>query len=149
VASMPPAHPSAEAPEAENVDARLDARYGRSPLVTRRRRLIAVVVAAAFVVVFAAWVVFAAFDGNGSKLETRDLGYTVGSDRQVDVQYTISVAAGTRVSCAVQAQSEKFAIVGWKVVDLPPADRFTSTYTTSLATSERAVTGLIYQCWLP
>ena len=149
MASTPPAPPSTEADPAQPVDGHLDARYGRTPAATRRRRFIAIVVAAAFVVVFGAWVVFAAFDGNGSKLETRDLGYTVGGDDSIDVQYTISVEAGTRVSCAVQAQSDKFAIVGWKVVDLPPAPQFTSTYTTTLATSERAVTGLIYQCWLP
>jgi hypothetical protein len=151
VASTPTAHPQ---PEAESgapapADAHLDARYGRTPTTRKRRRIIAIVVAAAFVVVFGAWVVFAAFDGDGAKLETRDLGYTVGSDRRIDVQYTVSVEAGTPVTCAVQAQSDKFAIVGWKVVQLPPAAQFTSSYTTSLATSERAVTGLIYQCWLP
>jgi len=34
-------------------------------------------------------------------------------------------------------------------VHLPASERRSVTYTTSLATSERAVTGLIYRCWLP
>jgi hypothetical protein len=150
VASMPPAPSPAAAPE-QHVDpshdgasARLDARYGRSSGTRRRGRWIAVAVAASFVVVFAAWVVFAAFDGDGSKLESTDVGYTVLDDRAVDVQYTVS-----EVSCAVQAQNQKFSIVGWKVVDLPASSTHSTTYTTSLATSERAVTGLIYECWLP
>lgn len=128
---------------------RLDARYGRSPRGRRNRRVVALVTAAAFVVVFVAWVVFAAFDGTGSKLESADVGYQVGSDRSVDVQYTVSVDAGTAVDCAVEAQNSGFAVVGWKIVHLPAADQRSVTYTTSLATSERAVTGLIYSCWLP
>lgn len=128
---------------------RLDARYGRSPNRRRRRGVIAIVTAASFVVVFAAWVVFAAFDGTGSKLETSDLGYVVTDARDIDVRYSVSVEPGTAVSCAVQAQNTTFAIVGWKVVHLPAATQRSTTYTTSLKTSERAVTGLIYRCWLP
>jgi hypothetical protein len=155
VASMPPAPSPAAAPEQhaapshDGTSARLDARYGRSSGTRRRGRWIAVAVAASFVVVFAAWVVFAAFDGDGSKLESTDVGYTVLDDRAVDVQYTVSVQPGTEVSCAVQAQNQKFSIVGWKVVHLPASSTHSTTYTTSLATSERAVTGLIYECWLP
>ena len=151
-AAPPPAAPAAEGPSAPvdvPTSSRLDARYGRSPGSRRRGRVIAIAVAASFVVVFAAWVVFAAFDGSGSKLESTDVGYTQTSDRSLDVQYTISVAPGTPVSCAVQAQSEKFAIVGWKIVHLPAATQHSTTYTTSLVTSEPAVTGLIYECWLP
>lgn len=151
MASKPPAAspaPSTPAPDTAR-SSHLDDRYGRSPGTRRRRTVVAVSVAVAFVVVFAAWVVFAAFDGDGSKLESTDVGYTVLDDRSVDVQYTVSVQPGTEVSCAVQAQNQKFAIVGWKVVHLPAATQHSTTYTTSLATSERAVTGLIYECWLP
>ncbi|NIJ05930.1 hypothetical protein FHR78_002484 [Frigoribacterium faeni] len=155
MASMPPApSPAAEPdqrldPSADAASARLDARYGRSSATRRRGRWIAIAVAASFVLVFAAWVVFAAFDGDGSKVEGTDVGYTVLDDRAVDVQYTVSVAPGTAVDCAVQAQNQKFSIVGWKVVHLPASSTHSTTYTTSLATSERAVTGLIYECWLP
>ena len=151
MASMPPAAPAPapSAPAPDGVGSHLDDRYGRSPGTRRRRTVTAITVAIAFVLVFAAWVVFAAFDGDGSKLESTDVGYTVLDDRSVEVQYTVSVQPGTEVSCAVQAQNQKFAIVGWKVVHLPAADQHSTTYTTSLATSERAVTGLIYECWLP
>ena len=56
---------------------------------------------------------------------------------------------GRAVDCAVEAQNSGFGVVGWKIVHLPASDQRSVTYTTSLATSERAVTGLIYRCWLP
>jgi len=129
--------------------ARLDARYGRSPRGRRRRLVVGLSVAVAFVVVFAAWVVFAAFDGTSSQLESADVGYQVTSDRAVEVQYTVTADTGRAVDCAVEAQNSGFAVVGWKIVHLPASERRSVTYTTSLATSERAVTGLIYRCWLP
>jgi hypothetical protein len=121
-------------PTAESTTARLDARYGRSPDRRRRRRVLGVV---------------AAFDGDGSELEARDTGYQITDDRSVEVQYTVSTDPGTPVRCAVQALNNVQAIVGWKVVDLPATGSRSTTYTTSLATTERAVTGLIYRCWLP
>ena len=100
-------------------------------------------------VVVAAWVVLVAFDGDSAELEVSHYGFTVADDDAVRVQYTINVAGGTDVSCAVQALNENRAVVGWKVVDLPATGSRSTTYTTSLATTERAVTGLIYRCWLP
>jgi len=136
-------------PTAESTTARLDARYGRSPDRRRRRRVLGVVAGAAVVVVSVLWVVFVAFDGDGSRLEARDTGYQITDDRSVEVQYTVSTDPGTPVRCAVQALNNVQAIVGWKVVDLPATGSRSTTYTTSLATTERAVTGLIYRCWLP
>jgi len=136
-------------PEADSTAARLDARYGRSPDRRRRLRLLGWTAGVAVIVVSLLWVVFVAFDGDGSKLEARDTGYEIVDDRAVDVQYTISTEPGTPVRCAVQALNNVQAIIGWKVVDLPPTEARSTTYTTSLATTERAVTGLIYRCWLP
>jgi hypothetical protein len=127
---------------------RLDSRYGRRPGRTRRVRLIALVAGVAVAVVVAAWVVLVAFDGDSAELEVSHYGFTVGGDDAVQVQYTINVAGGTDVACAVQALNENRAVVGWKVVDLPAVDTFTQTYTTSLVTSERAVTGSAYRCWV-
>jgi len=128
--------------------ARLDGRYGRKPGRSRRSRLVALVAGAAVAVVVTAWVVLVAFDGDSAELEVSHYGFTVSDDSAVDVQYTINVAAGTDVGCAVQALNENRAVVGWKVVDLPAVDTHTQTYTTSLVTSERAVTGSAYRCWV-
>lgn len=128
--------------------ARLDDRYGRRPGRAGRSRLVALVAGAAVALVVTAWVVLVAFDGDSAELEVSHYGFTVSGDDAVDVQYTINVARGTDVGCAVQALNENRAVVGWKVVDLPAVDAHTQTYTTSLVTSERAVTGSAYRCWV-
>ena len=54
-----------------------------------------------------------------------------------------------RVSCALQALNDDFAIVGWKVVEHPGVGlRAHGSSARPLRTSEPAVTGLIYRCWL-
>jgi hypothetical protein len=53
------------------------------------------------------------------------------------------------VSCAVQALNASYGIVGWTVVDLPPAEVRTRVFNQPLHTSEQAVTGLLYECWVP
>lgn len=129
--------------------ARLDERYGRRPGRTRRTRLLALVSGAVVAVVVSAWVVLVAFDGDSAELEVSHYGFTVADSSAVDVTYTINVAQGTPVRCAVQALNETRAVVGWKIVDLEPIDTYTQTYTTSLVTTERAVTGSAYRCWTP
>jgi hypothetical protein len=135
-------------PARADLASRLDSRYGRRPGRTRRSRLIALVAGGAVALVVAAWVVLVAFDGDSAELEVSHYGFTVAGDDAVRVQYTINVTGGTDVACAVQALNENRAVVGWKVVDLPAVDTFTQTYATSLVTSERAVTGSAYRCWV-
>ena len=52
------------------------------------------------------------------------------------------------MSCALQAQNSTFAIVGWTIVDVPASDRRVRTLGADVRTTELAVTGLIYRCWL-
>jgi hypothetical protein len=49
----------------------------------------------------------------------------------------------------VQALSDKFAVVGWKVIEVPPSDLANRSFTEVVRTSELATTGLISNCWLP
>jgi hypothetical protein len=64
------------------------------------------------------------------------------------VRYEVTADAGAAVSCALHALNGTFAIVGWKVVELPPSEQGTRQFRETLRTSEPAVTGLIYRCWL-
>ncbi len=134
------------APEATR-DA-LDARYGRTPGDRRRRRWIIVIAAVVFAATFTAWVVWAGLDNGQGALDARDIGHRLVDDRTVSVTWEVSVAAGTEVSCALQAQNEAHGIVGWKIVDLPASDAYTRRFTETVKTAQRAVTGLIYRCWL-
>lgn len=128
--------------------AQLDARYGRSANRRKRDRILLLVGAAIFAIVLVAWVVWAGLDGSKPLIETEEIGYSVVDDHKVTVTFQVSVPVGTATSCAVEALNESFTVVGWKVIDLPPSDQYTRSFTEDLRTSELATTGLIYRCWL-
>jgi hypothetical protein len=127
-------------------DPALDARYGRRPPLSRRARWGAIVVAAALVLAGGIW--FVAGSLGGSTVETNDIGHRVNDQYSVTVNFELSVPPGSATSCALQAQNEQHGIIGWKIVDIPPSDRFTRSFTQTVRTAERAFTGLIYRCWL-
>ena len=52
------------------------------------------------------------------------------------------------MSCALQALNAEFAIVGWKIVELPGGTERTRAFVENVRVTEPAVTGLIYRCWL-
>ena len=133
---------------ANTASAALDARYGRTAGGRRRERWIVIVAAVLFAAIFTAWVVWAGLDNGQGSLDSRDIGHRLVDDRTVSVTWEVSVSAGTEVTCALQAQNEAHGIVGWKIVDLPASDTYTRQFTETLRTAQRAVTGLIYRCWL-
>lgn len=127
----------------------LDERYGRSPHAKKRQRRLGWIAGGAFALVFCAWVVWAALDAVGpASLEVRDTAHVVVDERTVAVTFELSVATGTPSYCAVQALNDTFAVVGWKVVEIPPSGQRTRTFTETVRTTELASTGLIYRCWL-
>lgn len=129
-------------------DAAVAERYGRTPADSRRRVVLAVVAALGVVAVIVSWVVWVGLFSPTASLETRDTGYSIRDDATVDVRFEVTTDAGTPVSCALQALNEQFAIVGWKIVDLPPSDDRTRAFVENIRVTEPAVTGLIYRCWL-
>jgi hypothetical protein len=124
-------------------------RYGRTPRDRRRRLVVGLVAAAGVLVAVVAWVVWVGLFGPSASLESRDLGYANDNpDGSVDVSFEVTVDAGTPVSCALQALNGQFAIVGWKIVALPPSEQRTRVFVENVRVTEPAVTGLIYRCWL-
>jgi hypothetical protein len=126
----------------------LDSRYGRTPRNRARERRLVWTVALGFVAVFAAWVIFAGLDSARGGLQSRDIAFSLLDDHHVDVTFEVSAPVGSTTFCAVQALSEQQAIVGWRVVEIPPADTYTRQFTERVRTVDTAVTGLIYRCWL-
>ena len=126
----------------------LDARYGRGRGNSRRSRIIAIVAGAVGLVAVVAWVVWGGLLGPDASLEARDLGFEIIDDGHIRVEYEVTSDAGAEVSCAVQALNESFTVVGWKIVELPVSEQRTRSFTEELRTSELAVSGLIYRCWL-
>lgn len=129
-------------------DSAVAERYGRSSADRRRRVLLAVVAAAGVLAVVVAWVVWVGLFSPAAGLETRDTGYVTRDDSSVDIRFEVTTDPGTAVSCALQALNEQFAIVGWKIVDLPLGDDRTRAFVENVRITEPAVTGLIYRCWL-
>jgi hypothetical protein len=123
-------------------------RYGNTAKSRGRGRLIAAVFGGAVVLVIGSWVIWAGLDGSRSTVDAQDKGHVVISNTRVDVTFDVSVDRGVATACAVQAQNEQHAVVGWKVVDIPAASVRDQEITTTVLTTEPAVTGLIYSCWL-
>lgn len=123
-------------------------RYGRTAAGARKNRLVFIVSAAIFAVVLVAWVVWAGLDSTGASFEAKDTGHSVVDQHSVSIDFTLTAPPGTSAACALQAQSETFAIVGWKVIEIPASTEFTRGFTQIVRTTDMAVTGLIYRCWL-
>lgn len=143
-----PESPAGPAASAEHGSAAsLDARYGRSS--SKRYRFIGVITAVAFTLVFGAWAVWGGLVGApNAQFSAVDARHSIIDDSAVDVTWEFTAPPGTAARCAVQALNSTFAIVGWKEVDVPASTRSTRVFTARVLTTELAVTGLIYRCWL-
>ena len=128
---------------------RLDERYGRTARSSRNNRTIGIVTAVGFAAVLGAWLWWGWVLETPSQLQYRDVGHTIVDETEVSVTYAVTTAPGTEVTCAVQALSASYGIVGWQILDIPASERWTRVFDTTLRTSEPAVTGLLYECWLP
>lgn len=137
------------AEEMTDTTERLAKRYGRTSSNRRFQRGIGIVTAAGFAVVLGAWLWWGGVLETPAQLGTRDIGYELVSDQEVIVSFEVTTQPGTEVSCAIQALNGSFGIVGWKVMELEPSTQWTRTFSEPLRTSEPAVTGLLYECWLP
>ena len=131
-----------------NLDANLDARYGRGARFSRRQRWFAASVAVAFGVAIVAWVVWAGLLGDAATFVASDTGHVIVNDALVTVKFDLTVEPGTKMGCAVEALDESFTVVGWKLIDLPASTSRTRSFSVDVRTTEQAVTGLIYRCWL-
>jgi hypothetical protein len=133
---------------AENTDL-MASRYGHTPGAQKRSRILGVSAGVVFALVLGAWLWWGGVLETPAQLQTRDLGYVQVSDSSIQVNFEVTTQPGTNVACAVQALSASYGIVGWKLVALEPATTWTRTFSETLRTSEPAVTGLLYECWLP
>ncbi|MEA9985729.1 MULTISPECIES: DUF4307 domain-containing protein [Subtercola] len=144
-ATMAPLAPSSTAAPASTVRAE---RYGSTQKTRHRGRVIALAFGGAVVLVIGSWVIWAGLDGTQSTVDAQDKAHTIVSNTRVDVTFDVSADRGKSMACAVEAQNESHAVVGYKIVDIPGSQQRTQEITTTVLTVEPAVTGLIDSCWL-
>ncbi len=91
-----------------------------------------------------------------SEVTFKDVGFSTIDATAAEVDFQVTRDPGTTVQCAVKALDSKFAIVGWKVVDIPPGQPEatadggrTVSQRVSLRTESLSVSGVVDDCWVP
>lgn len=86
----------------------------------------------------------------------KDIGYSTPDATQAVVDFQVTKERDAAVVCAVKALDSKFAVVGWKVVDVGPNGPDTGSdggrttaHRVVLRTESQAVSGVVDSCWIP
>ncbi|MFC7850519.1 DUF4307 domain-containing protein [Arthrobacter sp. NPDC057388] len=144
-------------PAAQPADISLANRYGRPKRrMSGKARRWAGIAALAVGMGFLAWV---STSNATASVTFKDIGYRTTDATQAEVDFQVTREPGTPVKCAVKALDSKFAVVGWKVVDIPPTPQEaqgqgadggrTLAQRVVLRTESQAVSGVVDSCWIP
>jgi hypothetical protein len=135
-------------------DTSLANRYGRQKRTlsrTAKRAIGAAALAAG--IGFMAWV---STSSAVSSVTFKDIGYSTTDATRAEVDFQVTREPGTAVKCAIKALDSKFAVVGWKVVDIPPGQAEatadggrTISQRAVLNTESLSVSGVVDSCWIP
>ncbi|WPF83153.1 DUF4307 domain-containing protein [Sanguibacter sp. 4.1] len=120
---------------------RYDTRRGISRTTQVRLAVAAVTVA----VLSIAWVTMGP---TASTVRGKDFGYSVKGPEAVDITFDVAKPEDSTVVCTVEALNENYAQVGTKEVTIGPAEVSEARYTTTIATTELAVTAVVDECVL-
>ncbi|MGO4583082.1 DUF4307 domain-containing protein [Arthrobacter sp. 2RAF6] len=90
-----------------------------------------------------------------SSVSFKDIGYSTTDATQLSVDFQVTKNPDATAKCAVKAMDSKFAVVGWKVVEIGPnapkagADGGqTTAQRTTLRTESEAVSAVVDNCWI-
>lgn len=115
----------------------------------KRNIVIAVLVLA---MAFLAWI---ATSSAQTPVSFKDIGYSTVDETRAEVDYQVTKYPGATAKCAIKAMDSKFAVVGWKVVEIGPNDPktgadggSTTAQRTVLRTESAAVSGVVDSCWI-
>jgi len=140
-------------------DISLANRYGRPKRrLSRKASRWATIVALAIGMGFLAW---ATTSNATASVTYKDIGYRTTDATQAVVDFQVTREPGTAVKCAIKALDSRFAVVGWKVVDIPPVAQEaqdaqdqgadggrTVAQRIILRTESQAVSGVVDNCWI-
>jgi hypothetical protein len=104
-------------------------------------------------IAFMAWI---STSLNSATVTFKDIGYSTTDATQAEIDFQVTKEPGTGAKCAVKALDAKFAVVGWKVVDIGPnpADATadggrTTVHRAAVRTESLSVSGVVDSCWIP
>ncbi|MEV7607006.1 DUF4307 domain-containing protein [Paenarthrobacter sp. NPDC089322] len=128
-------------------------RYGGQKRgMTRKSKRIIVIVALVLGIAFAAYV---ATGSAQAPITFKDIGYSTIDGTQAEVDYQVTKYPAATAKCAIKALDSKFAVVGWKVVEIGPNEPkdgadggSTIAQRTVLRTESPAVSGVVDSCWI-
>lgn len=128
----------------------LDERYGRAPKTGGRSWWLAgaAIAIAAIAVAWYAWAGPGSAPPATSSVQASVSASRVVDEHHIGVTFTVSAPADRHVACAVNAKSEDFSIVGWKIVQFPASDKQSRTLTELLRTTSLSTAGFVDSCWL-
>ena len=117
-------------------------RYGSTAGPGRRRAgRVAMVALGVLAVAVAAWLALGQ-DG----LSWKVVGFRVDGPTSTAITFDVTKDADATVTCRVQALSESYAEVGVQTVEVGPAGTATQRVTTTIPTSELAVSAVVESC---
>ena len=99
-------------------------------------------------VVAIAATVWVGLSSGSAPVTWKDVGFRV-SDAAIEIDYDVTRPdPAVPVTCRLEALNQRYAQVGVLVVAVPPAGTRTVALTSTVQTSERAVTGVVGACWV-
>jgi hypothetical protein len=142
--------PAAPAPAATS----LANRYGgqkRALTRTAKRSILAAALAAGIGAM--AWI---STSSATAPVSFKDLGYSTPDATLTEIDFQVTKDPATDAKCAVKALDAKFAVVGWKVLDIGPDAAAagkdgarTTVHRALVRTESQAVSGVVDNCWVP
>lgn len=91
-----------------------------------------------------------------SDVTFKDIGYSIPDATAAEIDFQVTKDPARAAKCAVKALDSKFAVVGWKVLDLGPNATNagtdggrTTAHRAALRTESQAVSVVVDSCWFP
>ncbi|GAA2235364.1 hypothetical protein GCM10010401_04040 [Rarobacter faecitabidus] len=107
-----------------------------------RQRLIAGIILAIGIGV-AAWF---AFGNENSSVAADEVSFTINGSESVSLTFNLTKPKNAAVTCVAEALSHNFLQVGYQELEFGPATAEKQQFTTTIPTTERAVTAVVKYC---
>lgn len=129
-------------------------RYGgQKRALSGKTKRILLAAALAVGIGFMAWI---STSNAAATVTYKDIGYSTPDATLAEVDFQVTKDPATEAKCAVKALDAKFAVVGWKVVDIGSnaADEGadggrTTVHRALVRTESQAVSAVVDSCWIP